>query len=290
MREAELQSLRQTYARKVLSTGGASGDAALEAAFATVHREDFLGSPPWQPIERGRGFGWASGSDLAGVYQDVLFPLSIARGVNNGSPSLHARMIHALQPRPGQNIVHLGAGTGYYSAILAELVGPHGHVDAIEIDPVLAGRAKTCLASRTNVTVTAADAGLWPETAVDRVYVSFAVSAPLPAWIERLEPDGRLVLPLGVPDTEWNPRFSHGEAFLFERQPKGFAAKWLCSVAFVHGEGLTQPADRGEVQRLRTALQTPGVEAVRSLIWGRATDERRCWFRSATWGLCYDPI
>ena len=146
MREAELQSLRQVYARKIVASANASGDARLEAAFAAVHREDFLGSPPWRPIDTGRGYRSAPVSDPACVYQDVLFPLSLARGVNNGSPSLHARLMHALAPQPGQTIVHLGAGTGYYSAILSELVGPEGQVAAIEIDPLLAEKARTCLA------------------------------------------------------------------------------------------------------------------------------------------------
>lgn len=290
MREADLQSLRRTYARNVLATADAGGDAALEAAFATIHREDFLGSPPWRPIERGWESGYCSQEDLAGVYRDVLFPLSIGRGVNNGSPSLHARLIHALAPEPGQSVVHLGAGTGYYSAILAELVGPEGHLAAIEIDPALAERAEACLGDRPNVAVVVADAGLWPETAVNRIYVSFAVSAPMPPWIERLAPGGRLVLPLGVPDSDWNPRFSHGEAFLFERRAEGFAASRLCSVAFVHGEGLTQSHDRGEIERLRAALRSPGADAVRSLIWGEAAGDRRCWFRSPAWSLCYDPV
>src|SRR5262249_52302538 len=159
---------------------------------------------------------------------------------------------------------------------------------AVEIDPVLAEKARGCLAGRNNITVTVADAGLWPKAATDRVYVSFAVSAPMPPWIERLKENGRLVLPLGVPERD-NPRLSHGEAFLFERRAAGFRASRLCSVAFVHGEGLTQPGNREDVERLRHALVVPGADAVRSLVWGRAADERRCWFRSRQWSLCYDP-
>ncbi|MGO4437251.1 protein-L-isoaspartate O-methyltransferase family protein [Rhizobium sp. RAF56] len=291
MREAELQSLRQVYARKIVASANASGDARLEAAFAAVHREDFLGSPPWRPIDTGRGSRSAPVSDPACVYQDVLFPLSLARGVNNGSPSLHARLMHALAPQPGQTIVHLGAGTGYYSAILSELVGPEGQVAAIEIDPLLADKARTCLADRQNIRVMAADAGLWPEEATDRIYVSFAGSAPMPLWIERLAPGARLVLPLGVPDADYGfPRFSHGEAFMFERRQEGFSASRLCSVAFVQGEGLTQPGNRGDLERLRQALSSPGADAVRSLVWGREADERRCWFWSPQWSLCYDPV
>jgi len=64
------------------------------------------------------------------------------RGVNNRSPSLDAKLIEALGPTPGGHIVHVGAGAGYYSAILAELVGPSGRVTAVEFDAALVERAR----------------------------------------------------------------------------------------------------------------------------------------------------
>jgi len=44
----------------------------------------------------------------------------------------------------GEHVVHIGAGVGYYTAILAKLVGAEGRVTAIEFDAELAARAK-CL-------------------------------------------------------------------------------------------------------------------------------------------------
>ena len=75
------------------------------------------------------------------------------RGVNNGSPSLHAGWLHALSLRDGERVAHVGAGTGYYTAILAELVGRKGRVLAIEFDPALTEAARANLADRPNVTV-----------------------------------------------------------------------------------------------------------------------------------------
>jgi protein-L-isoaspartate(D-aspartate) O-methyltransferase len=60
------------------------------------------------------------------LYQDLVIALDPARGVNNESPSLHAKLLEALGPKPGERILHVGAGAGDYSAILAELVGPGG--------------------------------------------------------------------------------------------------------------------------------------------------------------------
>jgi protein-L-isoaspartate(D-aspartate) O-methyltransferase len=53
--------------------------------------------------------------------------------------------------------VHIGAGTGYYSAILAELVGTPGRITAIEHDAALAALATRNLAARRNVEVLQAD-------------------------------------------------------------------------------------------------------------------------------------
>ena len=63
------------------------------------------------------------------------------RNLNNGQPSLHAALIAAAAPQPKENVVHVGAGVGYYTAILAELVGAAGTVTAIEFDAELAARA-----------------------------------------------------------------------------------------------------------------------------------------------------
>ena len=45
------------------------------------------------------------------------------RGINNGQPSLHGKSIAALELKEGEMVVQIGAGAGYYTAILAELVG-----------------------------------------------------------------------------------------------------------------------------------------------------------------------
>ncbi|WP_390887876.1 hypothetical protein [Comamonas antarctica] len=53
---------------------------------------------------------------------------------------LHARWLHALQPRAGEVVAHIGAGKGYYTSILSQLVGPRGKVLAVECDAKLAAR------------------------------------------------------------------------------------------------------------------------------------------------------
>ncbi|MEF2070232.1 protein-L-isoaspartate O-methyltransferase family protein [Consotaella aegiceratis] len=295
MTEEELLIVRRAFARQMLGLAGATDNRRLEEAFAAVRRERFLGSDPWQISDIAAGGARPlPANDPVYVYQDVLFALSPSRGVNNGGPSLHARLLHALAPEPGQTVIHLGAGTGYYSAILAHLVGPRGRVVAVEIDPVFGHIAKAALADLANVEVIVGDAARWPEVEATRIYVNFAVSAPPPAWIENLAPGGRLVLPLGVPGEPMRPagpRFSrHGGAFLIERANEGFRAAHICPAYFIHAEGPAGRDSEEAVERLRNAFRARTVEFVQSLVWKQRADPNRCWLWSPDWSLSYDPV
>ena len=291
MSEEGLASVRRAFARRVMARAGVA-NPRLEAAFGAVPRERFLGPPPWTIVEVGKGPSPLPAGDPAVAYRDELFALAPDRGVNNGVPSLHARLLGALSPEPGHEVVHLGAGTGYYSALLAELVGPQGHVTAVEIDQDLGRIARGALGDRPNVTLIVGDAAAWPRDDADRVYVNFAVTAPLAPWIERLAPDGRLVFPLGVPGgptRPTGPRFSrHGAAFVVARQGDGLAASLVCPAYFIHAEG--GPAAGDDFDRLRRAFCSGDPASVKSLVWRRPARADRCWFSSPDWSLSYDSV
>jgi protein-L-isoaspartate(D-aspartate) O-methyltransferase len=293
MTKEELAIVRAAFAQQILAVAGVAGNAELEQAFRVVRREDFLGSEPWKIIDFTRAPANLPANDPVFAYQDILFILSSWRGVNNGSPTLHARLLNALAPKRGQTVVHLGAGTGYYSAILAHLVGPQGHVIAVEIDEVLARTARAALQPFPNVEVIVDDAFAWPKEKADCIYVNFAVLAPHETWIDQLATGGNLIVPLGVPGAPLRPsgpRFSqHGAAFLIERRKAGFSALHICPAFFVHAEG--HPAtDKTDHERLLNAFRSSGAESVRSLIWGCSTDSARCWIAGPRWSLSYDPV
>src|SRR5918997_1591773 len=142
-------------------------------------------------------------SDPADLYQDVLVVLDRERGINNGQPSLHADWMAALDPKPGGVAVHIGAGTGYYTALLAALVAPGGHVHAYEIEAHLAEIARHNLAAHESVTVHATSGVAADLPSADVVYVNASASAPDTAWLKALEPGGRLVFP-------WQPPKARG--------------------------------------------------------------------------------
>jgi len=72
-------------------------------------------------------------ADPANVYHDILIALDEKLGLNNGQPSLWAFLLDRLGVAAGEQVLHLGSGTGYYTAILAELAGAEGRVTAIEV-------------------------------------------------------------------------------------------------------------------------------------------------------------
>lgn len=291
--ERERVVIRRAFAKQILALVGIESDARLEKAIAAVPRENFLGDPPWQISHASRGYEAVHSHDPAVLYQDALFALQSQRGVNNGSPSLHARWLHALSLREGERVAHIGAGGGYYTAIMAHLVGSSGHVIAVEFDPALAERARANLSGYANVTVITGDGAEWPREAVDAVYVNFAVERPADEWVDHLRTDGRLIFPLSVPrpkPSPWGGTHSlYGAGLCVTRQQSGLSVRWLGPAYFVRAEGrLSQPGLEREA--LQAAFERSGIEFVRSLVWKENAAPGRCWFTGSGWALSYDEV
>lgn len=126
---------------------------------------------------------------------DTGIPTSSASG-----PWLVGLMLGQLQVRPGQRVLEIGAGTGYNAALMAELVGPGGHVTTVEIIPEVAEDARKALTSAgvTNVDVVCGDGeyGHMPNAPYDRVMVTAGAWEMPFAWADQLAPGGVLVVPL----------------------------------------------------------------------------------------------
>ena len=279
---ASIESARAHYARQVTAgvDGGEIGRALLEA-FARVERERFLGPPPWRiysPLDQTVAFE----SDPREVYRDALVVLSADEGINNGQPSLHARCLGAVRPHPGDTALHIGAGTGYYSALLAELVGPSGRVHAYEIDATLAERAGAALAERPNVTVHAQSAFAAPLPAADVVYVNAGASHPPAEWLAALRHGGRLVFPLTGDD-------GSGVMLLVERPERASHAERDRARVIAHVQFIACSGARDALQAecVSQALARGGAERVRSL--RRATPpDASCWCAGTGWWLSTD--
>jgi protein-L-isoaspartate(D-aspartate) O-methyltransferase len=265
-----LEGHRTFYARLAVAKGG--GDDRLERAFTAVDRTAFVGPGPWK-VFTASGYVETPGDDPAFVLQDVVVALKPDHGINNGEPSLHARCLAAAGLEGGEAVVHVGAGTGYYTAILAELVGPQGRVEAYEIDVELAAIAGRLLSERAQVSVHARSALDAPLPAADLIYVNAGLSHPPADWLKALRPGGRLIMPLTA---------GRGPGLMLRLTRTSadvFAVAILSGAMFIPCVG---GQDEAEVQALLQALASGRHAAVRSLRLGEAP-EGDAWLRGDGW-------
>jgi protein-L-isoaspartate(D-aspartate) O-methyltransferase len=269
---ASIESARRFYAEELCRINRISSPAIL-AAFATVPRERFVGPGPW--IIQSRGTSWfTEDSDPRQIYRDSLIVLDEAKHLNNGQPSLWAWSLSLLDVRPGNHVLHLGCGTGYYTAILAELAGPEGNVIAIEIDEGLAARATVALAPWPQVTVVNADGALGPFEPADVIVVSAGATHPLPTWLAALKPEGKLLFPLT------STRGPGIMAYLTRKSADSFTAWLTGSVFFVDFAGARDPSVSSE---LAIALKRDMGASVRSLRCDRHEKDETCWLHGDGW-------
>ncbi|MDN3563135.1 protein-L-isoaspartate O-methyltransferase [Paeniroseomonas aquatica] len=268
--------LRIFYARFV-SQHGEARDPRVEAAFASVPRETFVGPAPWF-VYAGPGptYVQAPDDDPAFLYADVLIALEPSRGVNNGQPSLHARCLDALGLRPGETVLHVGAGAGYYTALLAHLVAPGGIVHAYEVDPDLAARAKANLSGIEGVSVHTRSGIGEGLPAADAVYVNAGLGAPSWTWLDALRPGGRLLFPL-------QPEQGFGGMLLITKPAAGgidWPARFVSRASFIPCDAPIATAD----EALVTAFAGGGWQHVRSFHLNDRHDSET-WYCGDGWSL-----
>lgn len=167
------------------------GASLRRRATGTLSRPGTLAHPHW-----GGGYLATPDADPAWLYADVLVGIVPERDLNNGQPSAHPMWIAAAAPVMGEHMVHVGAGVGYYSAIMAHMVGSGGALTAVEFDRDLAARATSNLAHLPNAKALQGDGSLTAFAPADVIYVNAGASRPAEAWLDGLKDRGRLILPL----------------------------------------------------------------------------------------------
>jgi protein-L-isoaspartate(D-aspartate) O-methyltransferase len=228
---AGLDEVRGFYA-KLMAGASRSRDPRLERVFELVPREAFLPPGPWKMMV-GDSYVDTPSADPLYLYQNTLVALDAEKGINNGEPFLHAAWIGAVAPQSGEIVTHIGAGTGYYSAILSMLVLPGGRVHAFEIDERLAATARDNLLPFENACVTSGDAASLPVPPSDLIYVNAGVAAPPVAWLQALRPGARMIFP-------WRPSKAVGIAVLVTARSSGFEVKPLMPAWFISCIGASE--------------------------------------------------
>jgi methyltransferase of FxLD system len=164
---------------------------AILAAMRTVPRHVFL---PGIAPER----AYADDAIVTKHDADGL-PISSA-----SQPAIVAIMLDQLEAMPGMRVLEIGAGTGYNAALLAEIVGPQGHVTTVDLDADVTTAARQHLATAgygpDRVTVICGDGAYgWAEHApYDRIILTVGAWDVLPHWFDQLVDGGRIVLPLAI--------------------------------------------------------------------------------------------
>lgn len=193
-----------------LKSAGAVSSESVERAMRMVQRHRFLerffgtgpgGTPPYEqhvidPLN-------PSSEHLELVYSDEALCTRLENGMPSSStsqPSLVARMLELLELTPGARVLEIGTGTGYNAALLAELVGDHGLVATVDIQPdvVLQSRRLLDGAGYERVRVLERDGyeGLPEDAPFDRIVVTIGCPDVSPRWPQQLAPDGFALIPL----------------------------------------------------------------------------------------------
>jgi len=151
---------RQFFAEEIETVANLKTRALVEA-FAAVPRDRFLPPGPWLlrgEMDLGAPPRLTPDADPRRVHHNVVVGIDPARMLFNGQPAFLALLIDALTLRPGSRALHVGCGLGYYTAILAHVVGPSGRVVAHDVDEALVVGARANLLSTRWVEVRRGDA------------------------------------------------------------------------------------------------------------------------------------
>jgi protein-L-isoaspartate(D-aspartate) O-methyltransferase len=274
---------QRRYLAEELETVCGLRTAALVEALATVPREDFLPSGPWlirSETDYLAGVARHTPDDDARrVCHNVAVAIDPARQLFNGAPSVLATCIDRLALAPGQVVLHVGCGLGYYSALMARCVGPAGRVVAVEVDAALADEARRHLASVRNVSVCCGDGSQPLEESVDAVLVNCGVTHPLAVWLDALRVGGRMIVPVtaALPGTG----IGKGPLLLLTKREVDFAATLVTVVAIYSALGIRDAALNQRIGQTLMKGQYPRLTRLRR---DPHDESGECWLHGS--GFC----
>lgn len=162
-------------------------------AFRAIKRLDFL-----------PGYLVQGNTNLESL-ADLNEALPIGHGQTISQPAVVAFMLELLDPRPGNNILDIGSGSGWTSALLAQIVGDKGRITAVERIPEIYDFGKANIdkygyVKNGIVQTVCADGslGLAANAPYDRILASAAANEIPPPWLQQLTAGGIMVAPSGT--------------------------------------------------------------------------------------------
>ncbi len=191
-----------------LTDGGYLKSPAVIEAFQKIDRKGFVG-------ERNQDIAYLDQALAIGFNQTISQPLTVAF------------MLELLEPKAGEKILDVGAGSGWQSGLLAQIVGENGKITAIERITELKNVAGENLAKygfkNINLILGDGSEGYAPEAPYDKIIAAAAAQEIPQAWQEQLKIGGRIVAPIResivVLDKIDQNRFAQKEYFGFSFVP-----------------------------------------------------------------------
>jgi len=269
---------RQCFAEEVAAVANLKTPQLVEA-LASLPREKFLRPGPW--LVRGEAdFGGArttADSEAQHVYHNYSIAIDAARQLFNGAPGIVAASIDALTLARGDRVLHVGAGLGYYSGLMAHVVGEPGRVVAVEVDTVLASEARANLAAVPWVDVRLGDATELAGESFDAILVSAGVTHPQRTWLDALALGGRMILSLTATMPAMGPLGKGVSAVFTKTGNDTFSARVLAMTAIYSGVGLR---DEGLNTQLGQAMMRTPFPRFSSLRTDAHLPSASCWLHS----------
>ncbi|WP_435212005.1 methyltransferase, FxLD system [Streptomyces sp. bgisy034] len=204
----EAAKLQEAMVRRLIADGYLDAASPVEAAIRNVPRHRFL-----------------PGIALADAYDPMQAPVTKRAPSGQATSSVSAPWLQAVMLRdadllPGDTVIEVGSG-GYNAALAQELVGPHGTVISIDIDPFVTDRAQRFLddTGYHHVRVHLGDgeqapAQLAKPASVHALIATVEARDIPPAWINCLAEGGRLVVPLRIHGYTWSIPFTKRDGIL----------------------------------------------------------------------------
>jgi protein-L-isoaspartate(D-aspartate) O-methyltransferase len=280
------ESRRQFFAEEIAALANLETPGLVDALTA-IPRERFLRPGPWLVRSETDLFGGprpTPDADPSHAYHNYAIAIDPARQLFTGVPSLLTSLIDKLGLRKGARVLHVGAGLGYYTALLAHVIGETGRVLAFEIDPLLAADATLNLEVMPWVEVRCADGVSLSGETFDAILVNAGVTHAQDAWLDRLAPAGRLILPL----TATMPAMGTiGKGFMMLLTPRvdgDFDVRLLTPVAIYSAIGLRDEQLNAELGKALMRNPFPRITRLRR---DRHEAAQECWLHGA--GGCLSP-
>ncbi len=263
---SDMAARRRFFAEEIEAVANLRSRRLVDA-LATVPRDEFLRPGPWT-VRSEADFAapprQTPDADPRHVHHNLVVAIDPSRQLFNGTPSLLSMAIDALALAEGGRALHIGAGLGYYTALMAHCVGASGRIAAVEADEGLAREARANVADMPWVDLRHGDASDPIPGPFDGVLVNAGVTHPLDWWLDALAPGGRMVLPITAPMPAMGPTIGKGLLTLVTKRDDGaFDLRVVTFVAIYSAVGIRDEARGDALGQAMARMPFPPLKRLR---------------------------